>query len=70
MFERTNNSEKGVLVICNFDETIHMIEVGTLDSMGYVSEGKLKDLVLGKNIILKSGLLEINPYQIFWLRKS
>ena len=69
-FERMNNSEKDVLVICNFDEKIHMIEVGTLDSMGYVSEGKLKDLVSGKNIILKSGLLEINPYQILWLRKS
>ena len=70
MFERTNNSDKDVLVICNFDETIHIIEVATLAAMGYVSEGKLKDLVSGKNIILKSGLLEINAYQIFWLHKS
>lgn len=70
MFERTNDSGKDVLVICNFDEAIHMIEVGILSSMGYMSGGKLKDLVSGKNIILKSGLLEIKPYQIFWLSKS
>ena len=70
MFERTNDSGKDILVICNFDETFHMIEVGILTSMGYVSEGKLKDLVSGKNIVLRSGLLGINPYQIFWLSKS
>ena len=69
MFERTNDFGKEVLVICNFDETIHMIEVGTLTSMGYSSGGKLKDLVSGKKIVLKSGLLEIKPYQIFWLVK-
>jgi len=70
MFERTNNSEKDVLVICNFDENIHVLDVGRLTSKGYVSGGKVKDLVLGKSITLKSGLLEINPYQIFWLSKS
>ena len=53
MFERTNDFGKDVLVICNFDENIQMIEVGTLTSMGYLSGGKLKDLVSGKNIILK-----------------
>ncbi|MGB5429342.1 hypothetical protein, partial [Eudoraea sp.] len=59
-----------VLVICNFDDNINMIDTVDLVSRGYVSGGKLKDLVLGQSITLKSGLLEINPFQILWLSKS
>ena len=70
MFERTSNSDKDVLVICNFDESIHVIDAAVVASKGYASKGKLKDLVLGENITLKSGLLEINPFQILWLSKS
>jgi amylosucrase len=70
MFERTSNSDKDVLVICNFDESIHVIDAAVVASKGYASKGKLKDLVLGESITLKSGLLEINPFQILWLSKS
>ena len=70
MFERTSNSDKDVLVICNFDERIHVIDAAVVASKGYATKGKLKDLVLGESITLKSGLLEINPFQILWLSKS
>ena len=70
MFERTSNSDKDVLVICNFDESIHVIDAALVASKGYATKGKLKDLVLGESITLKSGLLEINPFQILWLSKS
>ncbi|MGB5481559.1 MAG: alpha-amylase family protein [Eudoraea sp.] len=70
MFERTSNSDKDVLVICNFDESIHVIDAAVVASKGYATKGKLKDLVLGESITLKSGLLEINPFQILWLSKS
>ena len=70
MFERTNNSDKGVLVICNFDENIQVLDTAGVTSKGYAAGGKLKDLVLGESITLKSSLLEINPYQILWLSKS
>ena len=70
MFERTSNSDKDVLVICNFDESIHVIDAALVTSKGYATKGKLKDLVLGESITLKSGLLEINPFQILWLSKS
>jgi len=70
MFERTNNSDKDVLVICNFDESIHVIEAATIASKGYTRGGKLKDLVLGESITLKSNFLEISPFQILWLSKS
>ena len=70
MFERTNNSDKDILVICNFDEKIQMIDTVVVVSRGYASGGKLKDLILGESITLKSALLEINPFQILWLSKS
>ena len=70
MFERTNNSDKDILVICNFDEKIQMIDTVDVVSTSYASGGKLKDLVLGESITLKSALLEINPFQILWLSKS
>lgn len=70
MFERRNNSDKDVLVICNFDEKLHLIDTAGVASKGYVAGGKIKDLVSGKSITLKSSLLEINPYQILWLSKS
>jgi len=70
MFERTDKSDKDILVICNFDENIQVIDGARITSMGYAAGGKLKDLVKGERITLKSGLLEIKPYQIFWLSKS
>ncbi len=70
MFERTNNSDKDVLVICNFDESIHVIEGANIVSKGYETGGKLQDLVSGESITLKSAFLEINPFQILWLSKS
>jgi hypothetical protein len=54
----------------SIDENIHMIDTAGVASRGYVAGGKLKDLILGESITLKSSLLEINPYQILWLSKS
>lgn len=70
VFERTGNSNEGVLVICNFDEKPQVIEASWILKLGYFTKGEPKDLVSNKKISIKSGLLEIMPYQILWLKKS
>ncbi|PWL40047.1 alpha amylase [Flagellimonas aquimarina] len=70
VFERTGNSIEGVLVICNFDENPQVIEASWILKLGYFTKGEPKDLVSNKKISIKSGLLEIMPYQILWLKKS
>lgn len=70
VFERTGNSSEGLLVICNFDEKPQVIEASWILKLGYFTKGEPKDLVSDKKISIKSGLLEIMPYQILWLKKS
>lgn len=69
VFERTGNSNEGLLVICNFDEKPQVIEASWILKLGYFTKGEPKDLVSDKKISIKSGLLEITPYQILWLKK-
>lgn len=70
VFERTGNSNEGLLVICNFDEKPQVIEASWILKLGYFTKGEPKDLVSDKKISIKSGLLEVLPYQILWLKKS
>ncbi|MEM7487108.1 MAG: amylosucrase [Bacteroidota bacterium] len=69
VFERTDNLKNGVLVICNFDENTQVVESSWILKLGYFTKGEPKDLVSGKKIFLKSGLLELIPYQILWLTR-
>ncbi|AWX44319.1 Amylosucrase [Flagellimonas maritima] len=70
VFERTSTSENGLLVISNFDENPQVIEAGWILKLGYFTMGNPKDLISEQKISLKSGLLELKPYQILWLKKS
>jgi amylosucrase len=68
VFERTSENEKGLLVICNFDEvpqTIRSIELGA-----YVGEKPLKNIISSKPIKFVKGTLELKPYQLLWLKKA
>ncbi|MBS9463321.1 alpha-glucosidase C-terminal domain-containing protein [Flagellimonas sp. 389] len=69
-FERTDNLKNGLLVICNFDENPQVVEASWILKLGYFAKGEPKDLVSDEKVFLKSGLLELMPYQILWLKKS
>jgi amylosucrase len=69
VFERTNKKE-GLLMICNFDESPQVMETSWVKKLGYFAQGDPKDLVSDSKIKVNSGLLEVMPYQIIWLKKD
>lgn len=73
VYERTSHTEneKGMMVICNFDDVIQTIDTAWLVEIG-LSLGKgVKDLVTGKiGKAAENGKLELLPYQFFWLKKD
>ncbi len=70
VFERTSSKNNGILVICNFNTSTEVINASWLQKMGYIKNSEYKDLISGKKYKVSSGLLEIAPYQLFWLKKS
>ena len=70
VFERKNIENDGVMVLCNFDENPQVVEPSWIKKLGYFTTGEPLDLVSGNRIETKSGLLELLPYQMLWLKKS
>lgn len=69
-FGRTHGNKQGLLVLCNFDEKPQVIETGWIKKMGFFTKGEPLDLVSDQQISVKSGLLEILPYQMIWLKRG
>ncbi|WP_067034792.1 amylosucrase [Allomuricauda sp. CP2A] len=70
VFERSNDKRKGLLVVCNFDENPQVIETSWIKKLGYFAQGEPKDLVSGQKIKINSGLLEVLPFQMLWLKRA
>ena len=70
VFERKYGKKEGVIVLCNFDENPQVVEPSWIKKLGYFSKGEPKDMVSGNTIKTNSGLLELLPYQMLWLKKS
>ncbi|WP_222982241.1 amylosucrase [Flagellimonas meishanensis] len=70
VFERKAEGNEGLIVICNFDGKPQVIEPSWIKKLGYFTKGDPLDLVSGKKIAANSGLLELLPYQMLWLKKS
>lgn len=70
VFEKRGNGREGLLVVCNFDENAQVIETGWIKRLGYFAKGDPVDLVSGNKLVMKSGLLEIAPYQLIWLKRD
>ncbi len=70
VFERKGKDNEGLIVLCNFDENPQVVEPSWIKKLGYFTKGEPKDLVSGNTIKTKSGLLELLPYQMLWLKKS
>lgn len=70
VFERKLNSDKSILVVCNFDENEQVIDSGWIEKMGYVNNGTISDLISSEDRKLSSGLLKLRPFEILWLQSS
>jgi amylosucrase len=70
VFERSNTNKDGLLVICNFDENPQVILTSWIKKLGYFAQGDPKDLVSNQKIEINSGLLEVLPYQMLWLKRG
>ncbi|MFD2586642.1 amylosucrase [Croceitalea marina] len=68
IFER-KTAKKGVLIICNFNDTSEVIDCSFISKLGYLKNQEFKDLITAKKTKLSSGFLEIKPYQLLWLKK-
>ncbi|WP_350289701.1 amylosucrase [uncultured Croceitalea sp.] len=69
VFERKKGENDGVLVICNFNTTAEVIDGSFLAKLGYLKNQEFNDLITAKKTKLNSGFLEIEPYQLLWVRK-
>lgn len=68
IYERTSEKEKGILIVCNFNEspqTIRKIELG-----GYSEKNKSKNIVIGKSMKFDLETIELKPYELLWLKKA
>ncbi len=68
VFERRGKSGDGLLIIANFDEMDQVIEGSWINGLGYVQDSKLNDLVSGDQIKMNSGLLNLKPFDLLWLK--
>lgn len=65
IYERTSTDSKGVLVICNFDDTPQSVDQISLGSYGETMRSI--DLISGKKMTFTNGKLTLRPYQLYWL---
>ncbi|MCE2613452.1 alpha-amylase family protein [Flavobacteriaceae bacterium D16] len=68
-FERRGIDSCGIVVLANFHETKQAVDSTFLKNLGYCKKGLLQELITGKKIKLKSGLLEVQPYELLWFKQ-
>ena len=69
-FERRGKSASGIVVLASFSDTPQVVDSSFLKTLGYTNKGSLQELIKRKRIKLKSGLLEIQPYDLLWFGHS
>lgn len=67
IYERTSRSENSVLIICNFDGSPQVVQISEIEKLGYSYKSGILDMVKDKQLILRSALLELGPYNFLWL---
>ncbi|QCX02074.1 alpha amylase [Aggregatimonas sangjinii] len=67
-YERTASQGEGVLIICNFSESIQ--EVDALMLGPYGAKNKPKNLITGRTVTFSKEKLTLKPYQILWLQNT
>jgi amylosucrase len=56
-------------VVANFDSNPQVLNASWLTTLGYVKNGKYRNLIDGASRRIQSGLLELPPYELLWLVK-
>lgn len=69
VFERDGETDNGILILANFDESPQVVRTALLGALGYMREGQFHNLIDGKTKKVRSGLLELPPAELLWLRK-
>ncbi len=69
IYERTAESGTGILVLCNFDEHPQVVDSSWMAKLDYLRDQKFHDLIEDTVSELRSGFLELSPYQFLWLKK-
>ncbi|MEJ2162370.1 MAG: alpha amylase, partial [Robiginitalea sp.] len=67
VFERGPGTEERILVVANFDEHPQVINASWLTRLGFIKEGSYRNLIDGDVNTVRSGLLEVAPFQLLWL---
>lgn len=68
LFERRSETA-GVMVIANFDDTAQVVNASWLARLGYLNGDAYHNLADGVTNRVNSGLLEVPPYALFWLKR-
>jgi len=69
VYERRSEDD-GLLVVANFDAKPQVINASWLARLGYISEGAYHNLADDSRHAVHSGLLEVAPYALMWLRRN
>ncbi len=69
VLERGRSGAEGLLVIANFDTHPQVVNASWLTALGYVGNGKYRNLIDGASKSIRSGLLELAPFELLWLAK-
>ena len=70
VLERVADGTGGLLVIANFDTHPQVVNASWLTSLGYVGNGNYRNLIDGESKSIRSGLLELAPFDLLWLAKE
>ena len=69
VFERGAGGADSLLVIANFDAHPQVVNASWLSALGYVGKGAYRNLISGASKSIRSGLLELAPFELLWLAK-
>lgn len=69
VFERGAGGPGSILILANFDTHPQIVNASWLTRLGYVKQGSYLNLLDGARKKVRSGLLELSPFQLLWLEK-
>ncbi|MEJ2583747.1 MAG: alpha-amylase family protein [Robiginitalea sp.] len=69
VFERRSDGADSLLIVANFDANPQVLNASWLSNLGYVNKGKYRNLIDGVSKDMRSGLMELSPFELLWLAK-
>lgn len=66
-YMRWSLEENNILILCNFDDRLQIIENSWMQKIGFNVNNGVKNIVTDKKIVLKGDVLVLEPYEFMWL---